>query len=187
MTSLGVGMSEREIIRAVADNFLYDDVRIPDEIREPWKTIWYRTDNSLSDCRTLAEAVRDACRELPNRRALERAILRAMPSETEYESLEQVGRSLAPIAWLWRGWIPRGMLTLLGASPGAARAWWRWTWRGGSSTGSPGRTGSLRERAGGPAPEKHRGLALQKHRGHAFMSTRRRCRRSRMSGRRRGG
>ena len=55
-------MNEREIIRAVADNFLYDDVRIPDEIHEPWKTIWRRTDDSLSDCRTPAEAVRDACR-----------------------------------------------------------------------------------------------------------------------------
>lgn len=115
-------MNERDLIRAVADNFLYDDVQVPEVMPEPWRTIWYRTDSSLAVRGTVAEAVRDACRELPNRRALERAILRAMPSETEYESLEEVSRSLAPIAWLWKGWIPRGMLTLLGASPGAGKS-----------------------------------------------------------------
>ena len=70
----------------------------------------------------MPEAVQHACRDLPNRRALERAILHAMPSETEYESLAELKRTLKPVTWLWPNWIPRGMLTLLGASPGAGKS-----------------------------------------------------------------
>ena len=40
-------MNEREKVRAVADNFVYDDVRAPDELAEPWRTVWLRTDEAL--------------------------------------------------------------------------------------------------------------------------------------------
>jgi hypothetical protein len=45
-------MNEREIVRAVADNFVYDDVRAPDEPAEPWRTVWLRTDESLTVCKS---------------------------------------------------------------------------------------------------------------------------------------
>ena len=42
--------------------------------------------------------------------------------EEEYKSLTQLAAELDPISWLWPSWIPRGMLTLLGASPGAGKS-----------------------------------------------------------------
>ena len=42
--------------------------------------------------------------------------------EEEYKSLTQLAAELEPISWLWPSWIPRGMLTLLGASPGAGKS-----------------------------------------------------------------
>ena len=39
-----------------------------------------------------------------------------------YLSLEALAEHLPPIEWLWPSWIPRGMLTLLGASPGAGKS-----------------------------------------------------------------
>lgn len=57
------------------------------------------------------------------------ALLRAAMQRTNlylddenYKSLAQLAEDLEPISWLWPGWIPRGMLTLLGASPGAGKS-----------------------------------------------------------------
>lgn len=115
-------VSDRELMRAIADNFCYSDVERPDPLPEPWETIWFRTDEALHVTSSRAQAVHHACKGLPHERALARAILRAMPSDLEYESLEQLARNLQPVSWLWPGWIPRGMLTLLGASPGAGKS-----------------------------------------------------------------
>jgi|GEM_PF-3570357 len=43
----GEWMSDREMIRAVADNSCYDDVERPEPLPEPWPTIWYRTGEAL--------------------------------------------------------------------------------------------------------------------------------------------
>ena len=47
--------------------------------------------------------------------------LRALKSR-EYLSLQQLAETLQPIQWLWHNWIPRGMITLLGAVPGAGKS-----------------------------------------------------------------
>ena len=55
------------------------------------------------------------------------------PENTEYlnqilsakhftvESLDEIKDQIRPIEWLWQGWIPRGLLTVLGAMQGAGK------------------------------------------------------------------
>lgn len=40
-----------------------------------------------------------------------------------FPSLAELSHDLEPITWLWKGWIPRGMLTLFGAVPGAGKSY----------------------------------------------------------------
>lgn len=40
-----------------------------------------------------------------------------------YISLQELAAHLSPIEWLWPNWIPRGMITLLGAVPGAGKSY----------------------------------------------------------------
>jgi KaiC/GvpD/RAD55 family RecA-like ATPase len=40
----------------------------------------------------------------------------------QYQSFAILADKLPPVQWLWPGWIPRGMLTLLGAVPGAGKS-----------------------------------------------------------------
>jgi hypothetical protein len=40
----------------------------------------------------------------------------------DFRSLEDLAGDLEPVDWLWERWIPRGMLSLLGASPGAGKS-----------------------------------------------------------------
>jgi len=52
----------------------------------------------------------------------DREVLRGVPEEPDYPSLADLAAGLLPITWLWPGWIPRGMLSLLGAVPGAGKS-----------------------------------------------------------------
>lgn len=49
-----------------------------------------------------------------------------MAEETQgyppYPSLHQISDRFPPVDWLWPSWIPRGMLTLLGAAPGVGKS-----------------------------------------------------------------
>ncbi len=40
-----------------------------------------------------------------------------------FPSLDQLSAGIPPIAWLWPGWIPRGMITLLCAQSGAGKSY----------------------------------------------------------------
>ncbi|MCX6064942.1 MAG: AAA family ATPase, partial [Chloroflexi bacterium] len=40
----------------------------------------------------------------------------------EIQSLEDIAPGLPPIEWVWEGWIPRGLLTVLGASQGSGKS-----------------------------------------------------------------
>jgi hypothetical protein len=54
------------------------------------------------------------------RAALQRA--NHYQDQTDYCSLAELAETLEPIRWLWQDWIPLGMLSLLGASPGAGKS-----------------------------------------------------------------
>ena len=41
----------------------------------------------------------------------------------QYPSLAEIADDLSPVEWLWKDWIPKGMLSLLGAVPGAGKSY----------------------------------------------------------------
>jgi hypothetical protein len=52
------------------------------------------------------------------------AIFAALPGDRlAFPSLQQIAASLPPVTWLWPGWIPQGMITLLGSAPGAGKSY----------------------------------------------------------------
>lgn len=40
----------------------------------------------------------------------------------DYSTMAQLAPRLKPVEWVWKSWIPRGMLSLLGAAPGAGKS-----------------------------------------------------------------
>jgi len=43
--------------------------------------------------------------------------------DLNFQSLQELALDLPPICWLWENWIPRGMLSLFGAVPGAGKSY----------------------------------------------------------------
>lgn len=50
-------------------------------------------------------------------------LLHNQRSNRSFQSFKALAEKLPPIQWLWPGWIPRGMITLLGAVPGAGKSY----------------------------------------------------------------
>ena len=96
----------------------------PRDLAEPWRTIFERVEAVRH--RDLAErAVWKATEGLEGRNELVEAVVRWLPDARgfgRWPSLGKLGEELAPVRWLWPGWIPRGMLSLLGAAPGAGKS-----------------------------------------------------------------
>ena len=59
--------------------------------------------------------------EVPENARIYQQILSKKPGGLQIESLDAVKDRIAPIEWLWEGWIPRGMITILAAIPGAGK------------------------------------------------------------------
>jgi len=71
------------------------------------------------------EQLYDATRGLPDADSLGREITSLFPSGdifAAYPSLLEMDALYPPVSWLWPSWIPRGMLTLLGAAPGTGKS-----------------------------------------------------------------
>ena len=43
-------------------------------------------------------------------------------AQAEFQSFAEIAPTLEPITWIWPGWVPQGMITLLGAAPGAGKS-----------------------------------------------------------------
>jgi AAA domain len=69
------------------------------------------------------EALARALAGLPNQTDLLQKILAARPGyRPTIPSLADIASELQPIEWVWRGWIPRGLITVLGASQGSGKS-----------------------------------------------------------------
>lgn len=117
-------MNERQALAWLAEYAAGYDPQ--EELRDAPGDEFYRIRRRLDELWQEGSDVRRtvvrACEGLERGQALARQIIRLIPSEATFPSLKRLARDLAPIAWLWPGWIPRGMLTLLGASPGAGKS-----------------------------------------------------------------
>jgi len=66
-------------------------------------------------------ALVEALGEHPGKETLLARVRAGMPP-AKFPSLADIAQDLEPIEWLWSDWIPRGMITLLGAVPGAGKS-----------------------------------------------------------------
>jgi len=96
----------------------------PGGLAEPWRSLYDR----VGPCHSRLEAeyrLRGAIGDLPGADSLVRLLMKLLPADDRfvpYPSLEDMASRLPPLEWLWPGWIPRGMVTLLGAAPGAGKS-----------------------------------------------------------------
>jgi hypothetical protein len=91
------------------------------DFNEPWLTCWLALDSAEPGManHSLVQAL------LPNleRDRILQSILSARPGYApSFPSLADLAADLPPIQWLWPGWIPRGMLTVFGASQGSGKS-----------------------------------------------------------------
>ena len=95
-------------------------------LRAAWYAIatvpWYDQPALYRDL--CASAVRPAMAGYPGGSALCERILRVIPSSNArpFRSLAEIADQLRPVQWLWPGWLPLGMITLLAARPGTGKS-----------------------------------------------------------------
>ena len=96
----------------------------PSDLDEPWQAIYHRATPALN--RAEAEQfLRKITRYLPAGRQIARDLAALLPDDDGFHpfpSLHDISDGYGPIDWLWPSWIPRAMLTLFGAAPGAGKS-----------------------------------------------------------------
>jgi hypothetical protein len=113
-------------IHVIVDKLLDEEVAIvrPGDLDEPWNTIYDRV-HPLNDTSQVEFDLWKATEGLPERNQLVDAIMAEFPPPEalrHYPSLAELAATLPPIEWLWPGWLPRGMMSVLGAAPGAGKS-----------------------------------------------------------------
>jgi hypothetical protein len=113
-------------VQAVADKLAGQQRMVvrPADLDEPWRTLFCRLE-PVDDPAMRERALWKATAGLHDRNALVEEVLVALSSVSGascHPSLGKLAEELEPVGWLWPGWIPRGMLSLLGAAPGAGKS-----------------------------------------------------------------
>lgn len=87
----------------------------------PWCTCWQALDDAVPGQEQ--QALEKAIFGLSERDRMLQAILSARPGyRPPMPSLEELAKELSAIEWVWPHWIPRSMLTVLGASQGSGKS-----------------------------------------------------------------
>lgn len=94
------------------------------QFTEPWKSI-YKIMSEVNPGEAIHALFQQTSRiwneEWGDRKSIIDKISTIEP--LSYPSLLDLSKDLAPICWLWEHWIPRGMLSLFGAVPGAGKSY----------------------------------------------------------------
>jgi hypothetical protein len=109
--------------QALADRLAGYPVQTPNlaQWSEPWLTCWRALDADSDS--PPHETVLRVLEDHPERDNLISTLFSLVPGDTlQYPTLYDLAQDLPPITWVWPGWIPRGMLTLFGAVPGAGKS-----------------------------------------------------------------
>lgn len=122
-------LTRRMQIQAIADALAgqppahpYRDVQFAD----PWRTCWRVINGApgLPPSDAVLTALKNLYPHEQERNGIIGAILSARPGlgSLLFPNLAEVAATLRPITWLWQDWIPKGMLSLLGAQPGTGKS-----------------------------------------------------------------
>lgn len=121
-------ITERSQRRAIYDRFVAKSAPAALDVArfdEPWRTIYLlaeRNDSPIVGMSPLMTAIQAIAED--NDHALElRRQIEAASTPLHFPTLEEIGDDLAPIEWLWENWLPRGMLSILGAFQGAGKSY----------------------------------------------------------------
>lgn len=115
-------LTRRMQIQAIADHLAgvnKQRVIAAQKFAEPWRSCWL----AMQDGKNLVDALAGYSEK--ERTEIINAILNAVPGKGSmtFQTLEELAAGMRPVRWLWRPWIPVGMLTLLGAVPGAGKSY----------------------------------------------------------------
>ena len=113
-------LTSRLMQQALADRLAGYPVPAPNLAKwsEPWLTCWRALDADPDS--PPHETVLRVLEDHPERDQLINTLFSLVPGATQLSPT--LAQDWAPITWLWPGWIPRGMLTLFGAVPGAGKS-----------------------------------------------------------------
>ncbi len=137
-------LTPRLQIQAVADRLAGRLVDTPHRhFQEPWRTCLDALKDK-DDPKSARQALEDALKNHPERASIIEKIFSAIPGYSmHFDSLAELKDQLTPIRFLWPGWLPVGMLTLMGAAPGTGKSFlaadlaWRITTDQGFPDGCP--------------------------------------------------
>jgi hypothetical protein len=88
---------------------------------QPWQACWNAINSAAVGCEQ--EELYKITAGLPNQKEVIQAILGTRPGYVPtIRSLDDIGPDLPPIEWVWKDHIPRGLLSILGASQGSGKS-----------------------------------------------------------------
>jgi hypothetical protein len=120
-------MDEQAQRQAIVDKLVGvppETLPLPSALTEPWRTI-YEQARRAGDSTEAEILLGEITRHLPGGEGLARRLVEMLPpgdAFTAYPSLHEISGRFPSVDWLWPSWIPRGMLTLFGAAPGAGKS-----------------------------------------------------------------
>lgn len=94
--------------------------------RWPWREILLaaeRQSDAISAGGRLHFALGQVAGEDENARMVWRAQIDDAAEPVKFPTLAEIAENLPPVTWLWPGWVPRGMLSLLGAYQGTGKSY----------------------------------------------------------------
>jgi len=120
-------LTRRMQLQAIADmrsGFIID--LDPSRFDEPYRAILGAVRNALQmgmDTTTAMMGAMNGCRDA---NIIMQQILEMQPGNgyLHFKSLADIAPTLPPIRWMWQDWIPRGLLSLVGAVKGAGKSYW---------------------------------------------------------------
>lgn len=92
---------------------------------EPWRTIALLADRpsaNIIGIDALGQAIKAVADDDEHARHL-RYLIEQSATPMHLPNLLEISASLPPVEWLWKGWIPRGLLSLIGAYQGTGKSW----------------------------------------------------------------
>jgi hypothetical protein len=120
-------MDTRAQMQAIVDRLVGappESLPLAFDLDEPWRVIFARATRARDwdDAETI---IWRATRGFDDQRHLAAALLELLPGEdafSPYPSFHEMSAGIPDVDWLWPSWIPRGMVTLFGAAPGAGKS-----------------------------------------------------------------